>query len=304
MRIVHPGEVVRTTIAVIACLLVCAVAFGCGRGGSSEASCDLLCSDIADCFADCDFEEEPDCDEREEYERIKTRCMSQCEPGVEGRGDVCEEAMVDYARCVDAFSCYIQESVECQAEERRYAEHCTGVPGGRVCGEFCTELAIGCFSYTEIGFRGPGCEGQCFEQAQDLSCLEAHYDVADCIAEVGGRRYSCEWVGDHCTSEFATLRERCPGWQQQVADPSELALCEEMGALSCTCDLSTDPIDCEPQIRERCMFQLGAGEACANATAAFSLCMDSIDVCGRDVLRETCQPEWQAWSAACFIPRS
>jgi hypothetical protein len=299
------GLISRT--AASAWLLLCVfaisgVGLSCGAsGGASNFDCEFLCEDLANCASDCDPEESPDCSREENIRREREACLRFCDAGSVEYGDACQDAVEQYGRCVDGTSCNRQENVECEVEQRRFLEICNGARGGSVCGEFCTELEIGCIPYTDVGFRGNGCDDECFANAANLDCLEAHYAVSECIADAGGRRYSCDPYGDLCIDEFDDLRLFCESWEIVTPDPDEIALCEEAAALECECDYTLREVNCEIAARERCLYALGLGSVCENAIIDFNACMASIDECNRDILRDTCLPEWQARTGLCFI---
>jgi hypothetical protein len=286
---------VRVAVFGMLGLVACSGTSGPANEGSHEASCDSICRFHAECEKMCFPDEDPECDEQENYDAIYGNCNPECLQSESLLDGACADAAVTLAGCFEGRSCEAGLGEACRIEDMRYHELCLEQPGEYVCRNFCVELQMGCIPYELFGFRGDGCEEACKASAADLACLEAHYAFDQCTP---GMMFACGAWTEDCATEAASAVDLCEGWQPVTPDPEELSFCGAVAPHQCDCGLWSGE-DCVPMATNRCMFLLGRGTACRDATEAFDACMTTIESCNRDKLRDECLPEWDAWTEAC-----
>ncbi len=257
--------------------------------------CKSLCAVEAECGKSCDYNEEPGCDEQKNYDFIYADCLGKCIAGEPKVNGACPEAALQYALSQQGKSCEAVFGDACAYEQRRYNELCVTEPGDWVCFHFCSALEVGCLPYELVGFRGGDCDKACMEQAKDLQCLEAHYQLDECMGTHG---YACGPFPATCTAQVQDLDQKCAGWAATTADAAERSACATYAPLQCQCGLFTGD-SCVELATERCLYQFGNGLACQQTTQAFYECMEGIQECNRDLLRETCLDDWDAYYEAC-----
>lgn len=262
---------------------------------SHEDTCGKLCEYKATCLKTCDYVEEPDCNEEENYQTQLQLCLEACVPGESRLEGACTSAAELLSNCLEGRSCGDGLGEACRIEEIRYLELCVAQPGTYVCYDFCTELEAGCTPYTLFGFRGPGCQEACEGSAGQLDCLEAHYELDRCTQGVA---WSCgAWSGD-CAPQAQQVVQLCEVWESLEADVQETEFCQTLAPVQCSCGLWEAP-DCEIHAVNRCLFSLGFGVDCETSLEAFHDCMQAIESCSRDLLRDTCLPQWEATARDC-----
>ncbi|MBM4355681.1 MAG: hypothetical protein FJ109_18140, partial [Deltaproteobacteria bacterium] len=70
----HELRCVALAVLAAAGLVACGAASGTADGGNHEASCDSICRFHAECEKTCFPDEEPECDEQENYDSIYGQC--------------------------------------------------------------------------------------------------------------------------------------------------------------------------------------------------------------------------------------
>ncbi|MEZ4254981.1 MAG: hypothetical protein R3A78_04580 [Polyangiales bacterium] len=256
------------------------------------ATCDRLCAHNAECDNDCNFDEDPNCDEEELYDQLYQACDGDCREGLSLRPEPCVAATSDFAGCAVGDAC----GDVCSHEERSYLEQCVFHPGFLVCENVCAELEIGCIPYETIGLRGASCKVNCEAPAQDIDCLNALYELDECSPDLA---YGCEPISDACLLKVANVVEKCDSLETATLDTDEVSACQSFATQQCACNFWFEIDDCELRSERRCLFALGRGSVCADAIDAFQTCMESVETCSRETLRDECEAEWNAYSAAC-----
>jgi hypothetical protein len=153
---------------------------GCGSDDKGKTTCQSICQLQADCYAVCDYPEEPECDPQALYVEEYARCLEACDTAVVTRGAECVAAAEAQLPCMQQSQCGQVQQGTCATAEMRYYELCHQEPGAWVCGYFCDELEGGCLPWELFGYRGTDCEATCKTAVLDADCREAHYAFDAC----------------------------------------------------------------------------------------------------------------------------
>lgn len=283
--------------------LFAASAAGCHTHAPAQPACDVICKVEADCSKVCDpVEDPPDCSEAEKYREAYDSCRAVCDGGLTDRGAPCDAAVDAYSACIDGPVCGDQSG--CDIEGGVYHERCVGQPGDISCFSVCSGLEIGCVPYESLGVRGgDDCETVCAESAEDSVCMNSLFVFDECLDDHSGSGYSCTPEESACDDEIADVEGTCDAFEEVTGTPADRAFCAPVADTQCACAFWSDPAEptCEEQAENECVYELGWGLACRDAIEAFAACMESLDVCTRETVRELCIDEWLAWNDACQV---
>jgi hypothetical protein len=275
-------------------LAVTVAAAGCDN---ERSTCDRVCDWHVQCYGQCDYLEDPECDQEILSNVTRENCLSFCE-GPEVIDEDLENAAVLYANCLDRFECAGSMSADCEIAEMRYYELYGSMPGEWVCGYFCGALDTGCIPWEKFGYRGNDCLDVCKQGARVPACREAHYAYDKCSP---GSRSACEIDVGECVSQEDALIDACEAWTPANHIPEDESFCVQMSWHACDCGLRIEVEGCYELAHNQCRYQLGKGTECVDAITGFDACLGGIEECSREVLRDTCEPIWNDWVSQCLF---
>ena len=235
-----------------------------------------LCTDqctwevICCCRSYCEVEREI-CDESNFKAEVQ-RCRDQCELDVLERGRKCEEAKNTHFRGCQKGRCSGDYGYKSGCYRKRMEEQMACVEGyvSELCADFCRVFDnTGRYDHTVIGIHNhEDCSQKCASGREEPACEDAVYEFLDCVQPYP--------PPSTCQPALAAVAEDCTVFEERPPDPADVALCEAIARLTCTCTNAwRPPSGCVPPAQTLCLYNLGAHPGCRDAHREYLACLET-----------------------------